>query len=286
MTTKHVVADDQLGQIARRWWEVNRRLMEGTLNPTLVAHNLQVTIEGVRADMSNPYSDEEMESNFTYPSEYTGHKSIREQVEALLAIPDFKNLDAQWALNKGQDWYDGLSLPDWVEGPLVYVWYEAFGGYHATLEKVLKLISGSRKFSNYRKGQLNKGRLRQHYKTIYAESSLKKHQPGDLIIVPSQAGLRHRGLSVRQARVRFDLCEFGLGSVAEGCRILTHPERFVCSHQLYVDCAGDEFDNPDSDARFNHTPHFRFLCGKVEFATLWFDIAYNCYGSASGFLLQ
>ncbi|MDP3900612.1 MAG: hypothetical protein Q8Q23_06065 [bacterium] len=46
MTTKHVVADDVLGTITRRWWEVLRRVMEGTLNPDVVANALQQIVEG------------------------------------------------------------------------------------------------------------------------------------------------------------------------------------------------------------------------------------------------
>ncbi|RJR31487.1 hypothetical protein C4569_02020 [Candidatus Parcubacteria bacterium] len=46
MTTKHVVADDVLGTITRRLWEVLRRVMEGTLNPDAVATALQKIAEG------------------------------------------------------------------------------------------------------------------------------------------------------------------------------------------------------------------------------------------------
>ena len=41
MTTKHVVANDALGKITKRWWEVMRRVMEGTLDPGVVADSLQ-----------------------------------------------------------------------------------------------------------------------------------------------------------------------------------------------------------------------------------------------------
>ena len=47
MTTKHVVANDVLGKIAKRWWEVFRRVMEGTLDPEVVADGLQRIAEGV-----------------------------------------------------------------------------------------------------------------------------------------------------------------------------------------------------------------------------------------------
>ncbi len=44
--TTHVVADDVLGSIARKRWELDRRLMEGSLDPFLVSIALQQIIEG------------------------------------------------------------------------------------------------------------------------------------------------------------------------------------------------------------------------------------------------
>lgn len=46
MTTKHVVADDVFGTIAKRQWELNRRVLEGTLDPAWVASELQRVVEG------------------------------------------------------------------------------------------------------------------------------------------------------------------------------------------------------------------------------------------------
>ncbi len=46
MTTKRVVADDVLGQLARKQAELTRRVMEGTLNPERVLEALQQLIEG------------------------------------------------------------------------------------------------------------------------------------------------------------------------------------------------------------------------------------------------
>ncbi len=46
MTTKYVVADDLLGQLARKQQELNRRVLEGTLDPQRVLQSLQYIIEG------------------------------------------------------------------------------------------------------------------------------------------------------------------------------------------------------------------------------------------------
>lgn len=49
MTTKHVVADDLLGQVARKQWELNRRVLEGTLDPERLLQSLQQLLEGQSA---------------------------------------------------------------------------------------------------------------------------------------------------------------------------------------------------------------------------------------------
>lgn len=45
MTTNHVVADADLGLVARREWELHRRLLEGRLDPKKVAQQLQLILE-------------------------------------------------------------------------------------------------------------------------------------------------------------------------------------------------------------------------------------------------
>jgi hypothetical protein len=246
----------------------------------------RATVEAIQTITGNLYISEEVESNFTYPPEYTGPKPIRAQVEALLAIPAFKDLDTTWALEEGQKWYDGLSLPEWIEGPLVYVWHEALGGYHTALNLALEAIGSSRKLHNYRKGQMmTSDHLRQHEKTVLAERALKEQQPGGFIIVPSQAGLRWRGKSIRRTLVRFEEGEFGLGALTECCRAITHPERFVRWEQLHVDCPGDEFA-PDAGGAFSRAFYLSFLDGRVEFVTVLVDKPHAYFGSASGFLSQ
>ena len=251
-------------------------LIKGSLRET----SRQIIVEHL-------YANEEVESNLTYPEEYS-RKSIREQVEALLE--PFPNLNATWTLTKAQAWYDSLKdLPEWVEGPLVYVWWEAFGSYEAALTEVLAAIAKTgRPFTNYRQGQLGPRYLQQVQRTAGMEAKLKKNQPGDLIIVPSQAGLKWRGKSVRRARVLYkwnEKNEFGSGSVAEGCRIISHPERFVRWEQLHVDCAGDEF-SPIAGGEFSRAPIFSFGDGQLEFGTSRVNGVGGHCGSASGFLPQ
>jgi hypothetical protein len=53
MTTKHVVADEVLGKIAKRFWELMRRIMEGSVNPDRALNLLQLSLEGVSKTQSS-----------------------------------------------------------------------------------------------------------------------------------------------------------------------------------------------------------------------------------------
>ncbi|OGY46146.1 MAG: hypothetical protein A2731_01585 [Candidatus Buchananbacteria bacterium RIFCSPHIGHO2_01_FULL_39_8] len=45
MTMQHIVADGPFGLVSRRCWEIQRRVLEGTLNPNEVADDLQLVME-------------------------------------------------------------------------------------------------------------------------------------------------------------------------------------------------------------------------------------------------
>lgn len=228
----------------------------------------------------------ERRTKYAYPPEYEP-LSIVEQVKALQKVPACADLDAAWALNEAQAWYDDLDLPDWIENPLVYVWHESLGGYHNALDLILKAIAKERKFYNYREGQLTPERLRQSEATREGELSIKADQPGDFLIVPSQVGDRWDNTPVEEVRESYEIGEFGLGSVAGGCLALSHPNRLVRWEELDMDFPGDEFDDPDADVRFGRAPSLRFsVGGNVRFDTNHVGFSNDFYGSVSGFLPQ
>ena len=108
-----------------------------------------------------------------------------------------------------------------------------------------------------------------------------------LLIIAAQFGLRHRGRSVRRARVVMEdtTSEVGLGAFAVGIMILTHPIRLQDYNDLWIDCAGDEFSR-DGDGDFSKTPYFEFDDVRVEFGTYDVSVVHDHYGSASWFLPQ
>ncbi|MCA9363770.1 hypothetical protein KC727_00940 [Candidatus Kaiserbacteria bacterium] len=243
------------------------------------------TSPAVAAAVVKAMSVHQRRAGHVYPPEYKP-LGIVEQVKVLQKVPAFAELDAAWALNEAPAWYDDLDLPDWIENPLVYVWHESLGGYHNALDLILKAIAKERKFYNYRDGQLTPERLRQSEATREAELKLKADQPGDFLIVPSQVGDRWGNYPVKEVRESYDEGEFGHGSVAGGCLILSHPNRIVRFDELDMDFPGDEFDDPDADDPFGRAPDFLFYDGGVKFGARHVGNAHGHFGSVSGFFPQ
>src|SRR3989344_1398222 len=229
--------------------------------------------------VSNQYANEEVRSSYTYSKEYKGPKPINDQIKAIAKIFD---LDPSQALEFAKNL---PALPDGAEGWFtIPKWQTLAPTYGEAVEKVLAMIASKRKFYNYRDGQLGAEYLRQHAKTVKMFQKLGDEQKDfDILVVPAQFGLRHKGRSVRRAREVFAANEFGLGAFAIGIMLLTHPEREVQWEQLHVDCAGDEF-SPGAAGVFSHAPFFRFYGGWVKFRAVWYDYAYDVCGSASALL--
>lgn len=231
--------------------------------------------------VSNKFKDEEVESSYGYLSGYKP-KGITEQTNCLRQL--FPGIGfANEKVAEGQ-------LPKNAEGWFaIPKWQTVAPTYGEAVQKVLDMIKQTRNgaFHNYREGQLGPDRLRQSAKTAAVFQKLGDEQKDyDILVVPTQFGLRHRGRSVRRAREVFMANEFGLGAFTIGIMLLTHPERLMHYDALWVDCVGDEFDDPDPAVRFDHAPCFRFNDDRVEFDMSWFGLARGGYGSASGFVPQ
>jgi hypothetical protein len=230
--------------------------------------------------VSDKFKDEEVESRYGYLSGYKP-KSIAEQIAALHKLfPELGSADEKLA---------NTTLPPNAEGWFAIPrWEKIAGTYGEAVQKVLDLIKQTRngKLYNYREGQLGPKYLRQHTKTESAFQKLGDEQKDhDILVIPAQFGLNHRGRSVRRAREVMNASEFGLSAFAIGIMILTHPERLQHYDDLYIDCAGDEF-SPGADGVFSDAPFFDFDDGEVYFSADGVGSAYDYYGSASGFVPQ
>jgi hypothetical protein len=240
---------------------------------------------------SNQYANEEVRSSYTYPKEYKGPKPIVDQIKAIAKI---FGLDPSHAV----EFVKNLpALPEGAEGWFAIPSVDALAKKHfpevtdpaqkycQAVQLVHAKIAASRSFYNYREGQITPAQLRVHARTAHALDLIAETQKGDILIVAAQLCMRHRGKSVRRAREVFVANEFGLGSLAVGSIVLTHPERLVRWEELDMDCSGDEFA-PGADGDFSDAPIFHFSGGKVKFYAHWYDNAIERCGSASAFLSQ
>ena len=230
--------------------------------------------------VSNQFASEEVKSKYGYLSGYKP-KYITEQTNALRALfPGIgfadEKLTEQPLPKNAEGWF---AIPRWEKiAPT----------YGEAVEKVLELIKKNRNGNliNYRKDQLSAKYLRQSAKMVKAFEKLGNEQKGyDILIVPAQLGLCHRGRSVRRAREVMNSFEFGLGAFAIGIILLTHPERLQHLDDLWVDCAGDEY-SPDGVGDFSGSLIFGFYDGEVRFDRRYVGVANVYYGSCSGFLPQ
>lgn len=233
--------------------------------------------------LTDKYKNEEVRSTYGYLSGYTKPKSIADQVKIL------RDLFPQLASSDADETFAGTELPAGAEGTFAIPrWQKIAPTYGEAVQIVLDAIKKVRsgRFTNYIEGKLGPQQLRQHAKTLEAFQKLEEAQQGhDILVVPCQFGIRHRGRSVRRAREAMSSQEFGLGAFAIGIMILTHPERLQHYDDLWIDCAGDE-RSPDADGLFDSAPVFNFHDGKVRFDGGCVDSADEYYGSASGFLSQ
>lgn len=261
-------------------------------NPEFAVRIREATVLAIaELSVSDKFKDEEARSNYTYPNEYGGPKPIKEQIEALAEI---LNLDPAQALEyaknlpelpvSAEGWF-AMPSNDGLKKLFLQIENDA-ERYCAGVRLIHEKIAASRTFYNYRDGQITADRLRVHARTTHALEQIVQIQPGDILIVAGQLGMRHRGRSVRRARECFDSNEFGLGSLAVGSIVLTHPNRLVRWKELEMDCSGDEFDDPDAGVRFAHASFFVFSDGRVRFGARWCGGAYGFCGSVSAFVPQ
>lgn len=242
--------------------------------------------------VSDKFKDEEVASEYGYLSGYSKPNGLTQQCNRLRELFSgigFANLDLIGAIERdevklpanAEGWF---AIPNWMKNPTI------FGTtYSQAVQKVLDTVKQIRdgKFYNWREGQVTEKQLRQSKRTEkFFRKLLEAQGNPDILIVAGQFGLRHRGRSVRRVREVFVANEFGLGAFAVGIMILTHPERLMNYDDLWIDCSGDEFDDPDADVRFDRAPCFCFYDDKVKFGASFVGNANAYCGTASGFVPQ
>jgi hypothetical protein len=240
---------------------------------------------------TNQYANEVTSSNHTYPKGYRGPKLITDQIKM---IGKLFGLETEWALRLAL----GLpELPAGAEGWFAVPKLSAVAAKHfpkmrvngtdyvycEAVKLVHKKLADSRSFTSYDEREIVPSKLRRHPRTVKLQEEFERKQSGDILIIPAQLGMLHRGKSIRRARETFANNEYGLGSFAVCSIALTHPEHFVQSDELDTDCAGDEF-SPGGDGTFSEAPNLLFD-DKFSFNTRNVSEVRRHFGSASGFIV-
>ena len=242
-----------------------------------VRNAVQVALQSL--SVTDQFADEEVESEYGYLSGYEP-KPIVEQVARLRELfPELSSVDESVAEQP---------LPQHAEGWFAIPrWEKVADTYGNALAKVFGVLSSARdgEFYNYREGKMGSQHLRQHERTVAMLKRISEQQGNnDILIAPAQFGLRHRGRSVRRAREVMSASEFCLGAFQIAVMLLTHPERLQHYDDLWIDCAGDEYDAA-AGGSWSSAPYFYFY-DRVGFSSYWLDFPnYSC-GSPSGFVPQ
>ena len=231
-----------------------------------------------RHTVTDKFKDEEVASNRQYPPTYRV-RPIEAQVTALRTLfPVLGSCNEKLArkplLEGAEAWF---AVPRWQAlAPT----------YNEAVDLVIEALATKRKVSNRIVGKLGEIYLRQSERSQLAEKILAEQQGGnDILVVPAQAGMLHRGCSARRTRASLAGNEFGLGMFSIGCILLTHPERLSTADTLMIDCGGDEY-SVRGDYTFDRVPLFDYDIGGVEVSIFYEDRARNLWGTPTGFLYK
>lgn len=164
--------------------------------------------------------------------------------------------------------------------------------YNEALEEVLEAVNNryDGKFHNYRAGELGPYYLRQcdHVASVWNKIETRQKE-GDIVVVPAQRGSLYKGypvVDVRQILLSRNNSEFGLGALAVGVTLLTHPKS-IDDGDIDIDCPGDEYLSPSNpyykNKLFARSPYYSFRDGKVSFGMRAFNLPIETFGSATGF---
>src|ERR1035441_8125337 len=227
---------------------------------------------------SDKFKDEQVVSNRTYPPTYRVRPIEAQVTELKKLFPSLgsclEKLARKPLLEDAEAWF---AIPRWQAlAPT----------YNEAVEMVLGALATKRKFQNRIIGRLGPTYLRQSERSKLAEKILADQQQGhDILVVAAQAGMLHRGCSARRTRVATAGNEFGLGTFAVACILLTHSERLSADDTLMIDCGGDEY-SVRGDYTFDRVPLFDFDIAGIEFSIFYEDRSRNLWGTPSGFLYK
>ena len=177
------------------------------------------------------------------------------------------------------------SLPHAAEGWLVVPKPSSIADtYNDAFQRVLGLLTRDpSSFNNGREGKLGPEHLRLVDRSNQVLDELQRSAPGDYLVLGIQCGLRHRAISVSEARDSFGEREFGLGPLEVVSLLLTHPDRLSDYDHLGIDCPGCAYA-PEAESEHSHSLYFIWDGGGLYLDCSSADANAPGFGSASAFL--
>ena len=224
------------------------------------------------------YTDEEVPSTFGYGSDHKLAPLAEQMAIAQKIFPQLESFEESAAAKELQLGAEGKFL--------IARWQNIAPTYNEAVEVILAKLSEQRggRFKNEGRDLLGYDLLRQTTKKTEMFQKLGDEQKGhNVLVVDAQFGLRHRGKSVRRARVVMETNEVGLGAFELGFMLLTHPDRLQSGVALWIHAIGDE-STPGADGVFSHAPFFYFHYAYLKFSMGRVNVPHNFYSSASAFM--
>lgn len=207
--------------------------------------------------------------NYTYPKNYK-IKPIKEQ----LAI-----LEKHFGKMPTQSASDSPENPK-SEGLFAIPHYRLIATtYNQAVLRVMEIMKSTRPTYDYRSGKWTG----QYLRDLPIKRAFWNAQKEEIILISAQFGLAHRGKSVKTVRTELTDNELPLGIYECLIMLLTHPERLENYNDLWIDCPGDEY-SWDADGSFSKAPLLLFSDGKVWFGASDVSVAFEFFGSVSGFV--
>ena len=178
-------------------------------------------------------------------------------------------------------------LPEAAEAWFAIPRWQVLGASYAeAVERVFAVMASRRRFENRICGKMGPEFLRESDRAAQAWDLIGKSQDGaDILVIPAQAGMRHRGRSARRAAAMMDSNEFGLGTFATAILLLMHPERVCNGESLMIDASGDEY-SLHGNGEFLRVPLFDFGISGLECSVFYRERARAMWGTPSGFVVQ
>ena len=222
---------------------------------------------------SDKFIDEETESIHTYTRNYYGPRPIEDQIAEIAHIFALDPMHAQsYAQNlpklpEGAEGWFAVPSVDAIVAKSDSECFDQDQKYCIALQTVISRLSEHCRFRDLLLDEKTPDRLRVTARTQRALCTIVEKQPGDILLIPAQLGMRHRGKSVRRACEVFVRGEFGLTSLMVGSILLTHPGRISLVDQLNMHCAGDEYYSPGFGVSFSCATIFYFESNFIRFGT-------------------